>query len=487
MSAWRYRVTSAALLIVLALPVSVGAQPAPPSQTPGPSQPQTPPQPPAQAPAPSGAPPTVPPVPPVPVISGGVPFSLPDAVSAALQKNFTIRLQALQALIAQAQVAQAEAGLLPKINMTGTYTDTFQQVPPNPITIIVSGAPVTFTLPAAPNPLYTFGLTLTYPLYSGGALQDQVAIARANFTGSQAQLAATVGLVVLQVRQAYYQVQLTQGQVAAAQRAVDAARENVRVTGARVRVGSSPQFDLLQAQAQEAQFEQSLTQAKANAVQAQQNLDIVVNQPQTTVVSPTSPFGLPEPPQDSEALVALALRTRPELQVSQAAIQAQEAAIDLAASGLRPTVTISGGGSVQTGDPTTKFPVNWSGMVTAAWAIWDGGLTPAKIEQARQQLAVAQTQDAQLRQTVEQQVRSAYLNLQNAAETLRSAESQLTAAREQLRIANVRFQAGVGTQLEVVQAQQTLAQADQAVVQAQYNYNLAIAQIDQATGTQVKY
>ncbi len=477
MSAWRYRVASAALLAVLALPIPVGAQTTQPPAPPG-----------APGVPPSGAPvPTVPPVPAVPTISGGVPLSLPDAVSAALQKNFTIRLQALQVLIAQAQVAQAEAGLLPKINMTGNSQDTFQSPPPRPITITVNGSPVTFTLPPSANPLYTFGLTLTYPLYSGGALEDQIAIARANFAGSQGQLSATLGQVVLQVRQAYYQVQLTQGQVAAAQRAVDAARENVRVTDARVRVGSSPQFDLLQAQAQLAQFEQSLTQAKANAVQAQQNLDIVVNQPQTTIVSPTTPFGLPEPPQDQEALVAMALRARPELQVSQAAIRAQEAAIDLAEAGYRPTITISGGGQVQTGDPATNFPISWSGTVTAAWAIWDGGLTTAKVEQARQQLAVAQTQDAQLRQTVEQQVRNAYLNLQNAAETLRFAAAQLAAAREQLRIANVRFQAGVGTQLEVVQAQQTLATADQTVVQAQYNYNLAIAQIDQATGTQVKF
>jgi outer membrane protein TolC len=475
MSLWRDRFTSGALLAVLALsPAAAWAQ-----TTQLPVPPQTP---------PSGAPTlVVPPVPAVPTITGGVPLSLADAVAAALQRNFTIRLQALQVLIAQSQVAQAEAGVLPKVTMTGTYNDVFQQSPPNPITINVNGTPVTFTLPQSPNPLYTFGLTLAYPLYSGGALQDQIAIARANYAGSQAQLLATTAQVVLQVRQAYYQVQLAQGQVAAAQRAVDAARENVRVTEARVRVGSSPQFDLLQAQAQLAQFEQSLTQAKANAVQAQENLDIVVNQPQTTVVSTTTPLGLPQPPQDQESLVAMALRSRPELVASQAAIRAQQAGVDLAAAGLRPTVTISGGGAVQTGDPTAKFPVNWNGMITAAWAIWDGGLTPAKVDQARQQLAVSQTQDAQLRQTVEQQVRSAYLSLQNSAETLRSALSQLVAAREQLRIANVRFAAGVGTQLEVVQAEQTLATADLAVVQAQYNYNLAIAQIDQATGTQVKF
>ncbi len=468
---WRHRFASAVLFVALILPAApAGAQTTPPQ--PAPSETVLPP---------------IPAVPPVPSVGGGRPMTLGDAVTAALQQNFTIRLQALQVAVARTQVAQAEAGVQPKVNVSGSYQQTWNASGPTPITINVGGTLATFTLPQTANPLYTFGLSLTYPLYSGNALEDQIAIARATLAGTEAQLAATLAQIVLQVRQAYYQVQLTQGQVAAAQRAVDAARENVRVTDARVRVGTSPLFDLLQAQAQLAQFDQALTQAKANAVLAQQSLDVVINQPMTTIVSTATPLGLPAPPENQEDLVQAALRTRPELAAAQATIRAQRAAIDLAEAGLRPNITISGGPQVQTGDPTFKDLVNWSGLVSLTLAVLDGGLTHAKVDQARQQLTQAETQEAQLRQTVEQQVRTAYLNLQNAAETLRSAQAQLTAAREQVRIANVRFQAGVGTQLEVVQAQQTLAQADQAVVQAQFNYNLALAQIDQAIGAQVKF
>lgn len=473
---WRSRFMSVVLLAALAVPaIPAGAQtPPPPAQTPVP-------------PGGSGLPP-IPAVPPVPLVGGGPPLTLADAVSAALGQNFTIRLQALQVAIAHAQVAQAEAGIQPKVGFSGTYLQTWPPAGAGGQTVsgTAGGTPFTIQLPASPNPQYTFNLPLTYPLYSGNALQDQITIAQDTLRGTEATLAATIAQVILQVRQAYYQVQLTQGQVAAAQRAVDATQENVRVTGARVRVGTSPQFDLLQAQAQLAQFQQTLTQAKANAVLAQQNLDVVLDRPQTTVVS-TAALGLPEPPQDPDALVQMALRLRPELAASQATIEAQHAAIDLAEAGLRPNITISAGPQVQTGDPTVKDPVSWSGQIQLILAILDGGLTKAKVDQARQQLAVAQTQDALLRQSIEQQVRTAYLNLQNAAETLRSAESQLVAAREQLRIANVRFQAGVGTQLEVVTAEQSRATADQAVVQAEYNYNLAIAQIEQAVGIQVKF
>lgn len=431
--------------------------------------------------------PPIPAVPPVPQVGEGKPLTLAAAVDSALRQNYLIQLQAVQVSLARAALARAEAGIQPTVGFSGSYAQTWSSTTTPPITGTVGGVPFSIPAPTPTNPVYNFGLTLTYPLYSGNALQDSITIARAGVRAAEASLTATVAQVILQVRQAYYGVQLAQGQISAAQRALDAARENVRVTDARVRVGTSPRFDLLQAQVQLAQSEQSLTQGKANAVLTQQTLDTVINVPLTSTIAPATPLGLPEPPQNLERLVQTALRTRAELAAARANVEAARVNIDLAEAGLRPRITISGGPSAQTGDPTQRAPVNYSGTVTLTLAILDGGLTQANVESARQQLSQAQVQEAQLRQSVEQQVRTSYLNLQNAAETLRSAEAQLTAAREALRIANVRFQAGVGTQLEVVTAVQSQATADQAVVQAQFNYNLALAQIDQAVGAQVKF
>src|SRR5579875_794299 len=118
---------------------------------------------------------------------------------------------------------------------------------------------------------------------------------------------------------------MAQGTVGAAQRAVDGAQENVRVTAARVRVGTSPRFDLLQAQVQLAQSQQNLTRAKTGLVQAQQTLALVLYQPLT-------PLGLPAPPPNVDALVRMALQQRPELIQARANVEAAEAAIDLAAA-----------------------------------------------------------------------------------------------------------------------------------------------------------
>jgi outer membrane protein TolC len=482
----RVRSTAVLALMTLALTaLPAGAQQAAPPAAPAPA-------------APPGAPPTPPPipsVPPVPVIGAGTPLTLPAAITSALQQNYQVRQAALAVLVARAQVNQAIAQKQVTLGGTASFADTSSSNPGMLNGSICIGAPpcTTFTpftasVPslATSNQTYQFGLTLRYPLYTGGALEDQIAIAQANERAAEAGFTATANQVVLSVRQAYYGVQLGQGQVAAAQRAVDAAQENVRVTDVRVRVGTSPRFDLLQAQVLLAQSQQNLTAARTAAIQAQQSLDTVLTLPLTAVASPQTPLGLPAPPQNLEDLVQVGLRTRPELAQALAGEDASRAAIDLAASGLRPNISISAGPSILTSDPSQKDNISWSGTLQLTLAILDGGLTQAKVDAARQQFTQAQVTEQQTRQTIELQVRTAYLGLESAAEQLRSAAAALEAAREALRIATLRFQAGVGTQLEVITAEQNLAAADVGTVQAMFAYNLALAQLDQAMGVQVK-
>jgi outer membrane protein TolC len=412
-------------------------------------------------------------------------------VARALQQNFQVRQGALQVLVSRAQLQQARAGVQPTLGFQGSYTGTSPSSGTVPLsgTISLSGTPsqpFVAQVPAQTTPPWSFKLTLSYPLYTGNALQDQIAIAQANVRVAEAAFVATSEVTVLSVRQAYYNVQLTQGVVAAQQRAVAAAQENVRVTGARVRAGTAPRFDLLQAQVQLAQAEQALSTAKTNAVLGQQSLSALLDVPLDTTVSPSTPLGLTSPSGELDAFIQQALRTRPELAQVRASEDAAQAAIDLAAAGLRPNFTISGGPGIQTPDPGANLPVAWTGTLLMTIAIFDGGLTGAKVEVARQQLAQNKVTEEQTRQSVELDVRNAYLGLQNAAEQLRSAQAALDAAREALRISGVRYQAGVGTQLEVVTAEQNLASADVGVVQALFSYNLALAQLDRAVGAQVQ-
>jgi len=471
-----------AALATPTIPAAAQQAPAPPAAPPGgaPAAPYAPP-------AGSGLP-TIPAVPPVPVVGPGQPTSLADAIATSLEKNFTIQQAALQVLLDRATLAQAQAGFSPTVQFKASYTQQTASASQQLVQLNVPGVgPITVTVLGSTPPATNYGLSLAYPLYTGNALQDQVAIAQAKLASDEAVLSAQAALIVLQARQAYYNLQAAAAQVASAQRAVDASAENVRVTQAQVNVGTAPQFNLLQAQVQLATALQTLSQQKANQVAAQYTFDTVLNLPLSTAVTPTTPFGLTAPPQDPDALVQTGLRQRPELAQARANIAGAQAAIDLAKAGLRPNITVSGGPTVQTNAPFNSTPVSWSGVLALTLTVFDGGLTAAKVQAATVQLHQAQVSEQQTEQSIESQVRTAYLNLQQAAEQGRAALAGLVAAREALRIANVRLQAGVGTELDVVTAIQNLASADSAVIQAVYNYNVALAQIDQAIGTPVQF
>jgi outer membrane protein TolC len=259
------------------------------------------------------------------------------------------------------------------------------------------------------------------------------------------------------------------------------------VTQAQVQVGTSPLFNLLQAQTQLASSQQTLTAAQTTAATAQQNLAALLVLPLGTTFGESIPTELPEVPQDVNALIAQALQNRPEIAEALASEEAAQASIDLAATGLAPNVTISGGPEIITNDPTRSNPLNWTATIALTIALFDGGLTAAKVDAARQQLQSTKVSEEQTRQTVELDVRNAYLTLRNATETLRSALAGQASAREALRIANVRFQAGVGTQLEVVTQIQNTATADSNVIQAALNYFVGLAQLNRAIGVAVQF
>jgi len=485
----RFVVLIVVCALALAAPAAqpAGAQQAPPAPTPAPGMPPAPGTPSAPALGP------IPAIPPVPTLAPR-PLTLADAVTTALQNSFQTRQAALAVAIARAQLREAEAQKAVTLGGSASFTDNSQCCGGSPVSGTISipssgisNAPFTATGiggSAATNTV--FALTLKYPLYTGGALEAQIAIARANEVIAEAQFAAAAEQVVFSVRQAYYSVTASEANVGSAQRSVDAARENVRVAAARVQVGTSPQFDLLQAQVQLAQSAQALTQARTALSQSQQNLAATLVLPLPTTVVPAGFSGLPEVPQDVDALIGQALQRRPEIAAARAGEVGAQAAIDLAASGLAPNITVQAGPQIQTSDPITRDAVNLTGTITLTLAILDGGLTQAKVEEARSRLQSAKVTEEQTRQQVELDVRNAYLSLGNAADVLRSALAGQTAAREALRIANVRFQAGVGTQLEVVTAVQNLSTADTNVTQAAFQYYVALAQLDRAIGVQVK-
>src|SRR3989442_1170996 len=413
-------------------------------------------------------------------------LSLVEALRLGLEQNQQLRVAAFEVTVARAQLAQARAGTAIQGNVQASYARTQEGVSTS---IPISGGPAgeVITIPAPSPNIYDARLVLQYPLYTGGRVEAQIAMAEANLKGAEATFERIRQQIIFTIRQAYYQLLLAQAGLDSANHSVTQAAENLRVARARVASGVSPKFDEVQADVALATARQAQVRARNGLAQGMQALNGLLNLPLQTPLTPTNPFIVSVVETPLDRLIARALETRPELAEVLARQAAAQAGIQLAESGARFNLGLSGVVSYgNTGFiPTTNLSSMWSVTLAATLNVSDGGLTKDRIDEAKQRLEQLKAAELSQRQAIELDVRQSYLNLQSARQELTGADALQAEAAEALRIANVRFAAGVGTSLEGLSAQASSSQAEVAKAQALFTYNVARAALVRAVGAEV--
>jgi outer membrane protein len=159
--------------------------------------------------------------------------------------------------------------------------------------------------------------------------------------------------------------------------------------------------------------------------------------------------------------------------------------VKIAQSGHRPTVSFS----VAQNWYDTDFPgadnSNWLMALTTSLNVFDSGLTKSQVKQAQHGLTKAQEQARQNRDTILLEVRESYLSMREAEKRIETSDVAVHKAAEDSRIAEVRYAAGVGTNLDVLDAVLALNEAKMNYFEALYDYNISKAKLDKAMGVSV--
>src|SRR6266480_578400 len=188
--------------------------------------------------------------------------------------------------------------------------------------------------------------------------------------------------------------------------------------------------------------------------------------------------------------IELGKERRPFLKQARANVLNQKEQVRAAAGQWLPTITTTGGGewiSSPTNSSWHDISKGWIAQVQGSLPIWDSGAIAGQVIQQRALLFEAKnTYDDDVRQ-VELEVQTAYSNLQQNQELIKSQEKNVEQAEEALRLAEARLDAGAGVQLDVLNAQVQLLTAQSTRLQALFGYNSSLAEFDRATGKQSTY
>lgn len=330
-------------------------------------------------------------------------------------------------------------------------------------------------------------ITASLPIFTGGELQGQIGQAKANYRSMLSAEEQAYNEMKETATTGYFNMLNATNMKALRQESVDRLQAHLDNVIAQYNVGIVARADVLRSEVELANAKQDYITASNEYDVAEATLNNIIGTPLNTTLKLKD--SLQYVPYDNDMAYCLAYseQHRPELKQAEYAIDSAEAALVVARSGHMPKVYANasnnwgGNGSDWPGDDDE----NWSVGVTASMNVFDSGVTWSKIHAAQENLAKAKESQRQIKDNVELEVRTDYLNLREAEKRITTTQVAVASAEEDYHIAVVRYQAGVGTNIDVMDAQEALTQAKTNYYQALYNYNTSKAALNTSMGVGV--
>jgi outer membrane protein len=394
-------------------------------------------------------------------------LSLSDSIEMALKNNPSIKMAVDDREKAAFGIKEAEAGNLPTLSLVNTDSRGSS------------------SLDSSPGNSFSTSLRLSLPIYTGGRNGGLIDQAKSNADVAQLGVVKAKEQLRLDATTAYYTVLQNRNLVKVNQETVDNLTGHLKNVLAQYEAGTIAKADVLRSEVELANAQQNLTKAQNAYDVSAASLNNVIGVPLDTQNTLKDELSLVSYNSSLEDSIKMALKKRPEIAQSKDSINAAEAGVKIADSGRLPTVAFSS----TAGRTGTDFPGatnNWSVGVSASWNFFDSGLTSAKVKEAAATVDKANETDKQTRDSIELEVRQAYLSMNEAQSRIQTSQVAVNQATEGLKTGEAKYYAGVGTNLDVIDAQVALTQAKTNESQALYDYNVNKAKLENAVGLGVK-
>lgn len=416
--------------------------------------------------------------------NGTVDLNLPKTVQMALDYNRDIKNSQYALKKAEYAINQAQAGKKPTVD----YNFGAQRSRATDAATYSRAASLMGSANSISN-AFSNGISVNIPLYTGGLVEGKIDVAKLGKTNAQEEILRVEQATKYSAIEGYYGLLAYQELQGVYHEAVDNLQGHLDNVQAQYNVGTKAKVDVLSSDVSLANAKTTAITADNNVAIAESNLNNILGLPLETKLN-LADHQLPFDTYNISLQEAMdyAMKYRPEVLQAAIAVQEAERNIDIANAGNRPTVAITGGNDWA----DNTFPGidankrSWKVAAGVTYSLYDGGATKAKVNQAKQDLLVAREMEQKTREAVQLEVKQAYLNIRSAAQKVEETQTVVDQARENYRIQNIRYQAGVGINLDVLDAQLSLNEAQVNHIQALYDYNVGIAKLEQVMGVDVE-
>ncbi|MBM4260178.1 MAG: TolC family protein [Deltaproteobacteria bacterium] len=404
-------------------------------------------------------------------------LTLDDALLIALANHPNLSAARERIYAQRAVVGQQMAAYFPTLTMTDRYQTGNQSGGSN--------------IAASASDFFSVQFSTTFTLYNFGKREGAVQAARETLSAQGHNFKTTTDAVVLGVKTAYYGYLQARAIVNVREESVKSRDLLLKQARGFFEVGTRARIDVARA-------ESDYFTALADEITARNAVQVAW----VTLKNALGLRDLPDRPLAEEAIVTdiryssneareLAYQTRPELKSFEAQLRAQDQNIAVARRGHLPDLTFDGNyarrhvsNEVVNKNTVNTFPLkpSWQVQLTLSLPIFDGLRTTNRVDETLHNYSVIKAQEEQQRQQVALDVEQSYLRLVELRERIKANEAAAKAARENLDLARGRYEVGVGSIIEVSDAQVRYADAQTTYVRALYDYKIADAQFTRAIG-----
>ena len=410
--------------------------------------------------------------------------TLEQAITQGLANSH--RLADLQGRHDAAAAAEAarQAAQMPAVAAQGGYLRTNHV---EEFTIVQPGQPRSVIYPDVPDN-FRARLDLQWPIYTAGRLDALERAARAERNATGADLDAARADLRLEITRAFWAL-VTAGETERVlERSLAAIDSHVRDLRNRLEQGLIPPNEVLTAESRQANERLLAIEATNARSVAEADLRRLIGADGTGPIQPQAVLDAPgAPAPDAAGLLNEARTQRVERKAFESRVEAAEARIDAAAAAALPQLNVAGGFDYARPNPRIfpredEWHDSWDIALNVNWSLWDGGRNRAERAEAAATASSARARAADFDRQLAFEVTQRRLDLDSSRAAIAVANAGLRAAVDARRVLSDRYDAGVATNTEVLDAQTDVLQAELALTRALANVRLAEARLARALG-----
>ncbi len=403
----------------------------------------------------------------------GKPLTLEECIAIAIVNHSALQASLKKIDVSIEKVREAKAPYYPQVDVNSAYEQAH--------------AETFFTGRDSVTDSFRANFTLSQRLFDFGKTRASVDASVANKSAEKEDLERVRQGVLYDVKEAYFGLLKTSRLARLQEEALNQAKAHLRQARAFFETGVKPKFDVTQAEVEVNRVELDLLKARHSYLLAQATLNNKIGLDPNTQIEIEDILKPEETSFDINLIMEESVAKRPEIKLLDERVREAEAHIRITKGEGLPTLSAQGNYQFQEATYESEgievdIGNSWSVGLSLNFTIFNGFQTSSRVAQTKANLENLRLQQKKLKLDILLEVKQTYLNLEESKERMVLMERNLAKAKENLQIAQGRYEAQVGTLLEVTDAQVAYTTAETDKIQAFYDYQLAIARLEKAIG-----